>query len=247
MNWETQAQACICSVKHSASRIHCRTKRAVAFSSSPSLENRPLHSESQYFQFSSWELAWISQLTWWASCLDPGPHRAGSKAGDRVQHPKPGLLPTGARVGASFDSTLTSLVFLDRPPLFFQHELFSSRASCGPVCWHRVNRLESNVLLSQQVLGLSQVLSFWAQTCLSLLPSYYFEWKWERFLGLLSSFQTIGNTQDSTWNNFLCPNTPVYFLLLLSLIRSRVFLFTIFLYVKEHVFLGHKCVLSIKK
>ena len=149
MNWETQAQACICSVKHSTSRIHCRTKRAVAFSSSPSLqlENRPLHSESQYFQFSSWELAWISQLTWWASCLDPGPRRAGSRAGDRVQHPKPGLLPTGARVGASFDSTLTSLVFLDRPPLSFQHELFSSRASCGPVCWHCVNRLESNVLL----------------------------------------------------------------------------------------------------
>lgn len=36
------------------------------------------------------------------------------------------------------------------------------------------------------------------------------------------------------------------FLLLLSLIKSRVFLFTIFLYVKEHIFLGHKCVLSIK-
>lgn len=37
------------------------------------------------------------------------------------------------------------------------------------------------------------------------------------------------------------------FLLWLSLINSRVFLFTIFLYVKEHIiFLGYKCILSIK-
>lgn len=174
MNWDTQTQACIYSIKYSLQGF---TKRAGAFSSSPSLylENRPLHSESQYSPFSSWELAWVSQMTWWASCLDPGPHRAGSRASDRVQHPKPGLLPTGARLGASFDSSLASLVFLDRPPLSFQCELFSSRASCGSVCWHRVNRLESDVLLPQQVLGPSQVLSFWAQKSLSLLPSYYFE------------------------------------------------------------------------